>query len=269
MNAASPNSDLLPVKAAGYFIPEEDETTYSYTFIIPAGESRSVMVILGQHRNVSDAVTDAERIATMPSEIFAGTDGLTIVNWLDCSATFEIVNPQSLYCTSSPLITFTSSNSDAAITFNGNTVSLTEKQFSTVVLLGANQISYTRPGLSCTTQTLDFDFKLPEADLAFAINTSGLLPSASVSGGYGDYSYSWSFTTGGDLASALGTTATLTVTDSEGCTATAAIELPTIEVHADAPIATGSVPVATPRSTSSSSRLVGSLLALSALCLLF
>ncbi len=228
MNAASYGAKILPTKLPGDFVTGNDDTSFTYyDVVVPAGEARTIMVVLGQWGNLTDALDGARQINFLPDEIFANitTPLENIVNFGMCAVQFQVVDPQTTYCTTPMAITFIAQG-DISITFNGSPITLSNQQFTADVVNGESQISYQRQISDCAARSTSFNFKLPSANLSLTIDNSGTLPSVKTTGGYGSYNYTWKFSSGGDLNSAFGGKATVTVTDIEGCVVSAEIAVP-------------------------------------------
>jgi hypothetical protein len=231
--------------------------TFAYSFeniIVPAGEFRSVMNVIGQHTSVKSATTVAFGNLDLPFELYlyiADDELVNIVNWDLCPMSFQVVEPQSVYCTSPAMVTFLGTG-NSAITLGGNTINSVAREFTLPVVNGATQFSYTRTVAGCPAGSATFNFKVASANLSLAIDTSGDWPVVSAAGGFGQYSYSWSFPSGGDLGKAFGATATVTVVDKEMCAAAFDVEVP-------------AAITSTPTNVSGSSRLVAALFGVAAL----
>ena len=241
VNAASFGGQVIPTKLAGEFVNGNDDTSFTYESVsIPAGEARSIMIILGQYGNLSDALDGARQIDLFPDMIYSNISAslASIVNWDLCAVQFQVVDPQTTYCTTPMPITFTA-YADVPMSFNGSPVTLSNMQFTADVVNGNSKISYQRQVGNCATRTASFDFKLPPANLSVSIDNSAALPKVSTTGGYGTYEYTWQFSSGGDLTAAFGGKATVTVTDMEGCAASAQIDVPQIQLSGNTP---GSTP---------------------------
>mgnify|MGYP002385977774 CR=1 FL=1 len=228
MNAAGPHGRVLPAKDPSEFQNGNDNVDWSYNGILVApGESQAVMHIIGQHRNLSDAVSMVLAVNKMPVEIYANISNVAnIVNWDMCYIAVVPVTEQTTFCTSSPSVTFDISR-DGNFTFNGKSATPSNNQITETIVNGNNIVSYTYTQFAeCTATPASFQFNVPPADFTISVTTKNGLPSASASGGFGEYVYSWSFGSGGDLSSVFGKTATVTVVDKEQCIATKDIEIP-------------------------------------------
>ncbi len=256
MNAAGSGAQIIPTKTSG-FNEGNDVTSFTYNSIsIPAGESRAIMIVLGQHGNLSNALDGASQINLLPEYIYTNLSKLAnVVNWNFCGATIEAVDPKTTYCSTPISITFTVSE-DIPISFNSNPVTVSNKQFTVNVVNGNNQISYQRQVGDCPARTASFDFKLPPANFSVSVDNSGTFPKVNATGGYGTYDYTWKFSSGGDLTTAFGGKATVTVTDKEGCAASAQIDVPKLP----------SIP-STPAKVSSASQIIASFVGLIALAI--
>lgn len=243
----------------GDFINGNDDTSYTYENVaIPVGEARSIMIVLGQHGDLDTANAVAVHINNQPDEIYANLNVSleNVVNWAMCGVQFQVMNPQTTYCETPMAITFTAlfngavTVNDSPATSNGN------GQFTANVVNGTTKVGYHRQVSDCAARTANFDFKLPSANLAITFDNSGQLPSVSTTGGYGTYEYSWKFSSGGDLTKVFGAQATVTVMDKEGCSKSADVTVPQLQL-VTAPTAAGKI--------SSASSVIGSLLCLAAL----
>jgi hypothetical protein len=156
-----------------------------------------------------------------------------------CHVLLEVVDYQDRYCTN-PIDVTIELNGEPSFTFDGDSYSLSNLQFSTVVTNRTYPIEYHRQILDCVARSTSLTLKTPATNMSVSVDTTGTWPVVVATGGYGQFSYMWDFDSN-DLADLFGATIPVTVSDVDKCTQTLEVTVP--ESMVTAPVAT-SAPVA-------------------------
>lgn len=235
--------------------------------LLAAGEFRSVMHILGQHNNLSIALSTAASVNSLADEIYTNlTEPFeSIINWGLCTVAFTVQDYQERYCDASLQVTIALS-ADPTFTFDGQTLPVTDRKFSTTVSNGTYTASYQRQGSDCAARTASLSFLMPAESYALSVDTTGAWPVITPTGGWGaPHTYKWEVTSG-DIGNLFGSTVDVTVTDAKMCSRVIEVAIP--EAPVAGPVGQG-VPVtdlaAAPGKVSGASQVAASMVLLAAL----